>query len=153
MFSNELARRYGDEGIVSISLHPGAIDTDLGRHASSLIQRLGRLVTYPVTHGVITSLYAGTAPAAGELNGKVSIHSYKCQQRNDVLLHDSISLSGHGSRFRVRTHLILSWGRSYGSGVKSKSRMFSPLSDYRTLPLTLPLLSVLRQCILCFDVT
>jgi len=70
LFSNELARRYGGEGIVSISLHPGAIDTDLGRYASGLIQRLGRLVTYPVTQGAITSLYAGTAPAAGELNGK-----------------------------------------------------------------------------------
>ena len=30
-------------------------------------------MTYPVSHGAITPLYAGTAPAAGELNGKVSI--------------------------------------------------------------------------------
>ncbi|KAF9513047.1 hypothetical protein BS47DRAFT_1013379 [Hydnum rufescens UP504] len=27
LFSNELARRYGDQGIVSIAVHPGAIDT------------------------------------------------------------------------------------------------------------------------------
>jgi len=60
---------------VSISLHPGAIDTDLSRYASSLIQRAGRIVTYPVTHGAITSLYAGTAPAASELNGKVGVPS------------------------------------------------------------------------------
>ena len=31
----------------------------------------GRLITYPLTYGPITSLYAGTAPAASELNGKV----------------------------------------------------------------------------------
>jgi len=70
LFSNELARRYGGEGIVSISLHPGAINTDLARYASGLIQRVGRLVTYSVTYGAISSLYAGTAPAASELNGK-----------------------------------------------------------------------------------
>jgi hypothetical protein len=35
------------------------------------MQRLGRLMLYPVSYGAITSLYAGTAPAAGELNGKV----------------------------------------------------------------------------------
>ncbi|KAI0305197.1 NAD-binding protein [Multifurca ochricompacta] len=70
LFSNELARRYGSEGIVSISLHPGSINTDLSRHASGLVQRIGRLVTYEVSYGAINSLYAGTAPAAAELNGK-----------------------------------------------------------------------------------
>jgi len=71
LFSNELARRYGGEGIVSISLHPGAIKTDLTRHsAGTLVQRVGRMIAYPVSYGAISSLYAGTAPAAGELNGK-----------------------------------------------------------------------------------
>jgi NAD(P)-dependent dehydrogenase (short-subunit alcohol dehydrogenase family) len=36
VFSNELARRYSDEGIVSIALHPGNIKTDLTRHTSSV---------------------------------------------------------------------------------------------------------------------
>ena len=31
----------------------------------------GRVITYPVPYGAITSLYAGTSPAAAELNGKV----------------------------------------------------------------------------------
>jgi len=70
LFSNEFARQYGDEGIVSISLHPGTIQTDLGRNLGSFQQTLGRMMTYPVSHGAITPLYAGTAPAAGELNGK-----------------------------------------------------------------------------------
>jgi len=70
LFSNELARRYGGEGVVSISLHPGTIDTDLSRYASSLVQRAGRLVTYSVSYGAITSLYAGTSPAACDLGGK-----------------------------------------------------------------------------------
>ncbi len=58
---------------MSISLHPGIINTDLSRHSGALIQRIGRTVTYPVSNGAINSLYAGTAHAAGELNGKVSI--------------------------------------------------------------------------------
>jgi len=70
LFSNELARRYGGEGIVSISLHPGTIQSDLTRSAGSMVQLLGRLLLYSVSYGAITSLYAGTAPAAGELNGK-----------------------------------------------------------------------------------
>ncbi|KAI9464792.1 NAD-P-binding protein [Russula earlei] len=70
LFSNELARRYGGEGIVSVSLHPGNITTDLARNAGILVKAFGRLITYPVSFGAITSLYAGTAPAAGDLNGK-----------------------------------------------------------------------------------
>ncbi|KAH9960661.1 NAD(P)-binding protein [Russula dissimulans] len=70
LFSNQLARRYGGDGIVSISLHPGNITTDLARNAGLLVQTFGRLVTYALPYGAITSLYAGTAPAAGELNGK-----------------------------------------------------------------------------------
>jgi len=70
LFSNELARRYGGEGIVSISLHPGVIKTDLTRYLGTLVQRLGRMIAYPVSYGAISSLYAGTAPAASELNGK-----------------------------------------------------------------------------------
>jgi len=70
LVSNELARRYGGEGIVSISLHPGNIKTDLARTAGSVTQFLARIILYPITYGAITPLYAGTAPAAGELNGK-----------------------------------------------------------------------------------
>ncbi len=32
-------------------------------------------MSYDVSYGAITSLYAGTAPAAGELNGKVGTAS------------------------------------------------------------------------------
>lgn len=72
LFSNELARQYGGEGIVSISLHPGIIKTDLSRNSNSFVAHLfGRIMSYDVSYGAISSLYAGTAPAAAELNGKV----------------------------------------------------------------------------------
>jgi hypothetical protein len=38
-------------------------------------------MSYDVSYGAITPLYAGTAPAAGELNGKVSRHSWKFHLR------------------------------------------------------------------------
>ena len=37
----------------------------------SLLKRFKWLVTFDVALGAITPLYAGTTPAAGELNGKV----------------------------------------------------------------------------------
>ena len=50
LFSNELARRYGSEGIVSTSLHPGAINTELSRNTGSLTQRFQRLMSYDVSY-------------------------------------------------------------------------------------------------------
>ena len=35
LFSRELAKRYGDQGIVSVSLNPGNLKTDLQRHLTS----------------------------------------------------------------------------------------------------------------------
>jgi len=56
---------------VSISLHPGNVTSDLARDAGVLMKLFGRVITYPVPYGAITSLYAGTSPAGAELNGKV----------------------------------------------------------------------------------
>ena len=36
LFSNELFRRYADEGIVSTSIHPGTLRSDLYRHMSRI---------------------------------------------------------------------------------------------------------------------
>lgn len=139
LFSNELARRYGGEGIVSIALHPG-IDTS--SHAGSLVLRIGDLFKYALyyvvscgdmsrmmerrqavvvltentrahavanialgdvptlptidttdtnSHFAITSLYAGTAPAAGKLNGKVSDLYHQCRRRVFLNLVRTIS--------------------------------------------------------------
>ena len=121
LFSNELARRYKDEGIVSISLFPGAVNADFSGYATSFVNRVRRLVgaciCFIISAGDLevlteemrprpdatgrpsttqntqnidledaqdhltnlsnsslraaTSLYAGTDPEAGQLNGKV----------------------------------------------------------------------------------
>ncbi|THU94703.1 NAD(P)-binding protein [Dendrothele bispora CBS 962.96] len=72
VFSNELARRYGDKGIVSTSLHPGNLRTELPRHLPAIVPYLAPLVAYPSKMGALTQLWAGTTPdpEGKELNGK-----------------------------------------------------------------------------------
>lgn len=40
VFSQEFARRYGDDGIMSVALHPGSLTTNLGRHINPIIRRI-----------------------------------------------------------------------------------------------------------------
>ncbi|KAI0067968.1 NAD-P-binding protein [Artomyces pyxidatus] len=75
LIANELAQRYGDQGIVSISLHPGGVKTDLQRHVSGsifkwILAKLIDLVLYDVSLGALTQLYAGTSEEAENMNGE-----------------------------------------------------------------------------------
>ncbi|KZP27446.1 NAD(P)-binding protein [Athelia psychrophila] len=75
VFATELARRYGVQGIVSTSLHPGYIGTDLARHfnlENPLIAFVLRL-SYQPWQGALTQLYAGTSPEGKDFNGKYLI--------------------------------------------------------------------------------
>jgi hypothetical protein len=92
LISSELARRYGDQGIISISLHPGASSLllclsgsfsctfgCLGGVKSELLRNVHPVIAwivekirlYPVSLGTITSLYAATSEEALEMNGEV----------------------------------------------------------------------------------
>jgi len=73
VFAHELARRYGDRGIVSTSLSPGVIKTDLQRHLRGLQAWIVDHTANPVERGVLTQLYAGTHPEGADLNGKFLI--------------------------------------------------------------------------------
>ncbi|KAJ7182579.1 NAD-P-binding protein [Mycena crocata] len=74
IFSSELARRYGDEGVVAISLHPGGVRSELLRNLNPAIAWIVEKVRlYPVSLGIITSLYAATSEAALEMNGELTI--------------------------------------------------------------------------------
>ncbi|KAF5337980.1 hypothetical protein D9758_014328 [Tetrapyrgos nigripes] len=71
IFSNELARRYGDQGIVSTSLHPGVQATDLQRTFPKPVKVvMDALVFHPAAMGAFTQLYAGTSIEGTGLNGK-----------------------------------------------------------------------------------
>ncbi|KIK55256.1 hypothetical protein GYMLUDRAFT_264219 [Collybiopsis luxurians FD-317 M1] len=71
LFSNELAKRYGEKGIVSISLHPGNVRSELGRHGPALVMSfLYWALLYPGELGGLGPLYAATAPECSEYSGK-----------------------------------------------------------------------------------
>ncbi|KAF9055052.1 NAD(P)-binding protein [Hymenopellis radicata] len=71
LFSQELARRFGDKGIVSSSLNPGNLASDLYRN-----QVVGRLrfiaslvFLYKVSYGALTPLWAATSLEGRNFNG------------------------------------------------------------------------------------
>ncbi|CEL51538.1 hypothetical protein RSOLAG1IB_00073 [Rhizoctonia solani AG-1 IB] len=72
LFSNELAKRYADQGIISSSLNPGNLQTDLQRHLSWLVGRLC-LTLYPASYGALTQLWSGTSPDGESHSGKFLI--------------------------------------------------------------------------------
>ena len=55
----EFARRHKDDGVVSLSLNPGALDSDLWREQTSLVQSFLRAtLLHPPIYGAYTCLYA-----------------------------------------------------------------------------------------------
>ncbi|KAF7299119.1 ABC bile acid [Mycena indigotica] len=71
LVSSELARRYGDQGIVAISLHPGGVKSELMRNVNPVVAWIvEKIRIYPVSLGVLTSLYATTSEEALDLNGE-----------------------------------------------------------------------------------
>lgn len=82
LFSNELSRRLHGTGATSNSLHPGAINTDLMRHAEASMSDKIKKTLEPITSfiknalllstddGALTQLYVGTADALQGVTGK-----------------------------------------------------------------------------------
>ncbi|KAJ1309473.1 hypothetical protein OPQ81_006249 [Rhizoctonia solani] len=73
LFSNELAKRYADQGIISVSLNPGNLQTELQRHLPWLVDRTLALLLYPASYGALTQLWSGTTPDGLNHNGKFLI--------------------------------------------------------------------------------
>ncbi|TFK24393.1 hypothetical protein FA15DRAFT_417920 [Coprinopsis marcescibilis] len=73
LLSNELAKRYGDQGLVSISCNPGNLESDLLRHSPWLLKFVIGLFLHPTKLGALTQLWAGTSAEASQLNGEYLI--------------------------------------------------------------------------------
>lgn len=78
LFALELDRRYRDRGIRAFSVHPGVIDTELGRHLSQE-DRDALMATVPsgeefvrksLEQGAATTVWAATAPALEQRGGE-----------------------------------------------------------------------------------
>ncbi|KZO94651.1 NAD-binding protein [Calocera viscosa TUFC12733] len=70
VFSNELARRYGNQGIVCTSLSPGIIRTELTRHEQGKSRSAGLPNFDADPEGALTALYAGTSPETLDMGGR-----------------------------------------------------------------------------------
>ncbi|KAI0764108.1 NAD(P)-binding protein [Irpex lacteus] len=74
VYARELARRLGDSGIVSISLNPGNVATNLQRRVVGLRKKMIAWMLHPISpNGIVTHLFAGVSREAAEYNGKYLI--------------------------------------------------------------------------------
>jgi len=55
----EFAKRLGDQGILSVSVHPGLMRTELQRNMPALGRLMMSLVFKPPVYGAYSELYAG----------------------------------------------------------------------------------------------
>lgn len=73
LFSLELARRLEGTSTTSNSIHPGVINTNLGRHFPWYVRVMASVVGWtfmkPVEAGAATQTYAATAPALSDVSG------------------------------------------------------------------------------------
>lgn len=60
---------YEKEGVLSVSLNPGNLNSELQRHAGWLAGVLTKYVTYPPVNGAYTEFFAGFAPDIRALKG------------------------------------------------------------------------------------
>ncbi|KAF8758715.1 NAD-P-binding protein [Rhizoctonia solani] len=73
LFSNELARRYASQGIISSSLNPGNLQTDLVRHLNWFVVGLLGFFLHPASYGALTQLWSGTTVDGESHSGKFLI--------------------------------------------------------------------------------
>lgn len=73
LFAFELARRLGGTGATVAAVHPGVINTDLGRHLAAWKRVAASLIGWTfmksVEQGAATSCYVATAPALANVTG------------------------------------------------------------------------------------
>lgn len=58
----EMARRYKDDGIVSVAVNPGNLRSELVRDQSMALKVAAKIVGYPPVRGAYTELFAGLSP-------------------------------------------------------------------------------------------
>jgi len=71
--ARELAKRYGDQGLVATSCNPGNLWTDLQRNVTGVGRIFLRWLCHPAPFGALTQVWAGTSPETKDLNGKYLI--------------------------------------------------------------------------------
>ncbi|EPT03371.1 NAD-binding protein [Fomitopsis schrenkii] len=75
MLARQCAQRFGDHGLVSLSVNPGNVQTDIMKYAEEKDKKITSWLYYfwPVEKGVLTSLWAGTMPEPIKHNGDFAV--------------------------------------------------------------------------------
>ncbi|TFK84293.1 NAD(P)-binding protein [Polyporus arcularius HHB13444] len=72
--ARQVAKRYAEKGIISISVNPGNIRSELQRHMPKIARMiLNAILLFPTPYGALTQLFAGTMPEALNYNGEFLI--------------------------------------------------------------------------------
>ncbi|EMD31845.1 hypothetical protein CERSUDRAFT_162663 [Gelatoporia subvermispora B] len=71
--ARQFAKRYGDNGIISLSCNPGNLKTELQRHAMGVQRKLMNAMLYPAPYGALTQLWGGLMPEPLQYNGEFLI--------------------------------------------------------------------------------
>ncbi|KAH8820158.1 putative estradiol 17 beta-dehydrogenase [Xylogone sp. PMI_703] len=58
----EMARRYKDDGIISVAINPGNLTSELARDQSTTLKAVTKIVGYPPIRGAYTELFAAFSP-------------------------------------------------------------------------------------------
>ena len=58
----QMRNLHAKDGVLSVSLNPGNLNSDLSRHAGLLGVLIVKLLTYPAVNGAYTEFYAGLSP-------------------------------------------------------------------------------------------
>lgn len=87
LFANELSRRFAGTSKVANSVHPGVINTNLGRHmggiANAVLGMAGPLFLKSIPQGAATEVFAAVHPAAAHINGKYLADCNVAKPRKD----------------------------------------------------------------------
>ena len=81
MFTYELARRLAGTGVTANALHPGAVNTGLGKNNRGLMNIAMKIFTFfaiKVEDGAKTSVYLASSPEVEGVTGK---YFDKCKQK------------------------------------------------------------------------
>lgn len=68
--AHESSKRYKDMNILFYAADPGALRTDLQRHATAFQQKLADYLLHDASYGALTQLWAGTMPETVQYNGE-----------------------------------------------------------------------------------
>jgi retinol dehydrogenase-12 len=78
----DCARRLQSDGVVSVPINPGNLNTELARQHPVFIQRILQLLVYPPLYGACTQLYAAMSSDIDVVNSGIWGKRYIAPKRN-----------------------------------------------------------------------